>query len=131
MRLYCCECNDVVVARLTTGAQVYWGKRPDLNDRQFWMCDRCKNYVGCHSGSRTSLGAIPTRAMRSARVSLHKMLDAAWKSGRWPRSLVYKKLSDELGMNEFHVGETRSIAEISRAVAAVQRLFYENGELKK
>lgn len=67
--LYCCGCQCLVEARLTTGAEVY-PHRDDLAELPFWRCDICKNWVGCHwkTADRTRpLGNIPTKEIKAAR----------------------------------------------------------------
>jgi hypothetical protein len=45
--IFCCECREKVNARLTEGEEIY-PHREDLKDLPFWICDKCKNFVGCH-----------------------------------------------------------------------------------
>lgn len=113
--IFCCGCIVSVPARLTSGEEIY-PHRPDLAHIPFWVCPNCGNYVGCHyktSNRIRPLGVIPTPELRAARNRLHRFIDPIWKSGKIGRKKLYGMISDELGY-EFHVAETRSVAEVDR-----------------
>lgn len=79
--IYCCECKQDVSARFTKGSEIY-PHRDDLKLLPFWICDTCKNYVGCHHKSDNSfkpLGNIPSVQLRNARKHIHGILDPLWK----------------------------------------------------
>ena len=84
MILYCCGCSLIVEPRLTTGAEIY-PHRPDLNELNFWVCDTCNNYVGCHKSKEstgiTPLGSIPTPELKECRKELHSLIDPMWQQG--------------------------------------------------
>lgn len=121
--LYCCGCEKDIDSRLVTGAIVY-PHRPDLKDKQFWVCDRCRGYVGCHPNSKKPMGCIPTPTLRLARSLLHRRLDPLWKLGHYTREHVYKYLSINLqGGGNFHIGETRTVNEIERASKRIEELY--------
>jgi len=110
----CCGCKAVVRARLTDGGEIY-PHRPDLAPKQFWKCDTCKNYVGCHpSNDRKKtpvpLGCIPTPEIRKARNHIHALIDPLWKSGRIKRTAMYAKMSEALGY-VYHSDEISDIEE--------------------
>lgn len=110
--IWCCACNETVLARLTNCAEIY-PHRNDLTDVPRWICDKCGNSVGTHHKSNTPLkplGCIPTPEVRAARVELHKHIDEVWMSGAAARSDVYRIISDKLG-RVFHIGDVRSIEE--------------------
>jgi hypothetical protein len=121
--IYCVECADKVIARLTDGTEIY-PHRSDLNNLPFWKCDYCNNYVGCHHKTKERtrpLGNIPNKELRSARQHIHKILDPLWKSGKYKRTEVYNKLSEVLGWN-YHTANIRSIDEARDVYKAVRRL---------
>ena len=108
--IYCSGCGDIVAARLTDGAEVY-PHRTDLHDLPFWVCDACKNYVGCHHKTKNRtrpLGVISTPELRDARRHIHSALDPLWKEGFMERKSTYKYLSKALG-REYHTGELKDI----------------------
>ena len=112
MKLYCCECGDKVDVELVSGAEIY-PHRLDLRDLPFWRHPACGNYVGCHhkTKQRTKpLGNIPNKEMRLARQHIHKILDPIWKTNRYTRSALYRKVSVALGY-EYHTAEIKTIEE--------------------
>ena len=121
MKLYCCECKGEVEGRLTDGHEVY-PHRPDLGDLPFWKCDTCGNHVGCHwkTKDRTPLGNIPTKELKNARQHIHLILDPIWKQRRMPRGKLYARLAKELGLNEYHTAEIKTIDEARKVYAIVR-----------
>ncbi len=123
MRIFCCGCQTIVKPRITTGEEIY-PHRPDLYKLPFWICDACKNYVGCHhksSNPTKPLGNIPTAELRNARKHIHAILDPLWKSGKMKRGRVYRAISDELGY-QYHTAEIKTIDEARRVWMIVDRL---------
>ena len=109
MRLYCCKCGKEVQAALVKG-DVRYPHRPDLSQLNFYQCPVCKNYVGCHKGTKRDLGCIPTKELRLARNKLHAKMDPLWKNKLITRVELYSRLSKELGYT-YHNGETKSVQE--------------------
>lgn len=112
MKIYCCSCSKKVNARLTDGKEVY----PHLlylHKLPFWICDSCKNFVGCHHKTKNRtrpLGCIPTQELKKARTEIHKILDPLWHSGKISRKEVYAHLSKKLGW-KYHTANIRTIKE--------------------
>jgi len=128
MKLWCCQCREEVDARLTNGAEVY-PHRPDLANLPRWICDGCKNHVGTHhqtSDPTKPLGNIPSHEIKKARIAIHGLIDAAWKSGKVKRRAIYGHLSTTLG-REYHTGEIRSIEEARRVYAVARDFLRERG----
>jgi len=124
VKIYCCACNAKVVARLTDGSEIY-PHRPDLHTIPFWICDICRNFVGCHHKTKSNtrpLGCIPTPELRSARNHIHRILDPLWRSSQMKRSDIYKQLSDELGW-KYHTAQIRTVVE-ARKVYSLVKTFY-------
>lgn len=110
MEIYCCECKNNVVPRLTNGKEVY-PHRYDLYHLPFWICDKCSNFVGCHhkTKQRTKpLGFIANKEIKLSRTHIHKLIDPIWKKGRISRKELYEKISESVGYR-FHTGEIKSI----------------------
>jgi len=61
MTIFCCTCEREIKARLTTGREIY-PKWPKLAAKNFYRCDECKGYVGCHPGTATPLGRSRPRS---------------------------------------------------------------------
>lgn len=115
--IFCCACNAEVQARMGSGAEVY-PHRSDLHPVPFWICDGCRNYVGCHWRSTSDptrpLGVIPTPELRRARQHIHRLIDPLWKRGRIKRSRLYNRISVEFG-REFHSADLRTVDEARAA----------------
>ena len=128
-RIYCCGCESKVDAELTDGREIY-RHRPDLHSLPFWKCPGCRNYVGCHhkTKERTKpLGVIPTVEIRNARRHIHNKFDPIWRSKKMSRDEVYRRLSREMGMNEFHAADIKTISEARGVYRAVMRIRAELG----
>ncbi len=126
MKLWCCQCQADVEARLTSGAEVY-PHRPDLANRPRWICDGCGNHVGTHhqtSDPTKPLGSIPSPEIKKARIAIHNLIDPAWKSGTVKRRAIYGHLSEMLG-REYHTGEIRSIEEARRIFTVAREYLKE------
>lgn len=114
--IYCCGCVKNVNAKLVSGKEIY-PHRKDLHEMPFWICQTCKNYVGCHYKTSTPtkpLGNIPTKEIRNARNHIHKLLDPIWISGKRTRESFYAELSRRLGY-QYHTAEIKSV-EDARAI---------------
>ena len=123
MEIYCCDCEEEVEARLTSGKEIYAHKL-NLYKKQFWICDSCKNYVGCHYKSDTPakpLGCIPTAQISAARLKIHKVLDPLWKSGKFTRKEVYNKISRQLGY-AYHTGDIRTPLQGHLVMSIIKRI---------
>ncbi len=119
----CCGCGDKVMARLTSGAEIY-PHRDDLATLPFWKCDVCGNYVGCHhkTGNPTEpLGNIPTPELRKARGHIHAILDPLWKTKRFKRNEIYQMISDHMGFG-YHTAKLRTIDEARKVYRFVKGL---------
>lgn len=116
----CLYCQKDVHARLTNGKEIY-PHRPDLAYKKFYICDICKNYVGCHPNSERPLGFIPSKEIRKARLHIHRLLDPLWQNKLIKRGKAYKILSDKMGY-QYHNGELRSIEEGRKAYKIVAEL---------
>jgi hypothetical protein len=115
MIIYCCACKSGVNARLTNGVEIY-PHRPSLKAIPMWICDKCKNYVGCHhkSNDKTKpLGCIPTPVIRKARKEIHRVLDPLWQGDKEKRKQIYASISETLGY-EYHTAEIKCLTEAMR-----------------
>jgi hypothetical protein len=99
-------------AKLVTGAVIY-PHRPDLADGQYWSCEPCDAYVGCHrsgigygDGTRP-LGRLADAGLRRAKSAAHRAFDPMWKDGTFTRKQAYLWLAGKLGIpvNSCHIGE--------------------------
>ena len=129
--IYCCECKADVVARLTTGAEVY-PHLPGMRDVPRWICDGCGRHVGTHHRSADfptrPLGSIPIAEVARARRAIHALIDPPWRRGRIGRRELYGAISAALGI-EFHVGEIRTMDEARVAYRMAWAILHERGAL--
>lgn len=109
MNIFCCKCNELVKAYLTTGKEIYPHRR-DLFNLMFYKCPKCGGYVGCHKGTTDPLGVIPTQELKRERIKIHNKMDVLWKKGQIRRKDLYKKISQRIGY-EYHNGTTKTIEE--------------------
>lgn len=122
--IWCCGCGMFVQARLTDGKEIY-PNRPDLARLNFWCCDTCHNYVGCHHKMRTNptrpLGVIPTPELRRARFEIHALIDPLWQRGKMSRDTLYNHLSLVVGRS-YHTADLRTLDEARAVYREGQRL---------
>ncbi|WP_218065758.1 zinc-finger-containing protein [Escherichia coli] len=93
-------------AALVTGRKIY-PHRPDLYSLQFWHCEPCKAWVGCHKNSDAHpLGRLANAELRLAKSAAHREFDPLWKSGGMTRKQAYQWLSKQLGIpvENCHIG---------------------------
>lgn len=109
MRIYCAVCRSDQECTQTTGEEIY-PHRSDLKFLEFWKCDKCQNYVGCHKKTGKPLGIIVSKEVKNARQEIHKLIDPVWKSGRIKRSELYQRITDALGYR-FHTAEIKTLNE--------------------
>ena len=132
--LDCPYCGEA--AQLVTGAVLY-PHRPDLADRNFWQCEPCDAYVGCHkkgswrfvAGQKIRhrgdepLGRLANAQLRTHKKQAHYVFDPIWQSGELTRAQAYKWLAGHMGLpvDDMHIGcldvdECRRVVNICRTV---------------
>lgn len=97
----------------TTGATIY-PHRPELSRLQFFACEPCGAWVGCHDGTSVPLGRLADASLRKARSEAHRAFDPIWKkqmeetrcSKRRARDQAYTWLAREMNLpvQECHIG---------------------------
>jgi hypothetical protein len=102
----CCDyCGEK--AKLVTGKEIY-PHRPDLYKKDFWSCEPCDAYVGCHPKTIDPLGRLAKADLRSAKSAAHRAFDPLWRGDnkQFSRSKAYNWLANELGIpkDECHIG---------------------------
>ncbi|ENP0841209.1 hypothetical protein ACCI44_003648 [Vibrio parahaemolyticus] len=121
--IYCCGCESEVNARLTKGKEIY-PHRIDLAHLPFWICDTCKNFVGCHHKTNkptTPLGIIATPEIKNARKHIHALMDPLWESGKIKRGKLYAMLSKRIGKT-YHTGEIRTLSDARLVYRYIQEI---------
>lgn len=113
MKVICPYCRQPAV--LVKGDHIY-PHRMDLYQLNFWNCDPCFAYVGCHkkgakvdgvkSDGTIPLGRLADPYLRRAKSQAHAAFDPIWKNNHLTRSEAYKRLAIQLGIpkKECHIG---------------------------
>lgn len=126
LKVMCQYCDKP--AQLVTGKAIY-PHRPDLSEKRFWQCGRCKAYVGCHPPARANgkggqgdgtvpLGRLANAELRAAKQAAHEAFDPLWRSGEMTRREAYAWLAEQLGIKgslchigEFDVAQCQAVTE--------------------
>lgn len=119
--IYCCECKQVVNARFTDWKEVYPHLR-ELPYHNFYICDKCKNFVGVHKGTNIPLGTIPTKEIKEYRKKIHSIIDPIFlksKNKHFTRKNIYKFLSEKLN-KQYHTAELSSIEDCKRVLSLLR-----------
>lgn len=92
-------------AKLVTGEVIY-PHRSDLYNRNFWYCQHCNAYVGCHKGTDKPLGRLANEELRQWKKRAHLVFDPIWKQGHVSRKEAYCILAEELSIpyEQCHIG---------------------------
>ena len=92
-------------AELVTGVEIY-PHRSDLFKKNFWNCNPCNAYVGCHDGTVNPLGRLANEKLRRMKRWAHDVFDPLWKEKGVKRGEAYLRLARSLGipMEECHIG---------------------------
>lgn len=111
------------------GGVTLYPRRKDLHHLNFWLCEPCDAYVGCHAenpslgedGTRP-LGRLANAALRAAKQRAHAAFDPIWKTGLMTRLKAYRWLARELGIEDeaCHIGEF-DIAQCDAVISACLR----------
>lgn len=104
-QLKCDYCNTAT--RLAKGNEIY-PHRPDLASLNFYLCDSCGAYVGCHKNGdgKRPLGRVANAELRKAKSKAHAAFDPLWKSGGMTRGAAYTALAKSMGIykEQCHIG---------------------------
>lgn len=106
--MYEVKCNYCNIAtRLAKGNEIYH-HRPDLSLLNFYLCDSCGAYVGCHKNGdgKRPLGRVANAELRKAKSKAHAAFDPLWKSGKMTRGAAYSALAKSMGIykEQCHIG---------------------------
>jgi len=72
----------------------------------FYQCPKCGAYVGCHKGTKKSLGRTANKELRALKMKAHDHFDFMWKKKKMGRSIAYAWLSEmlEIPKEYTHIG---------------------------
>lgn len=101
-------------AKLVGGSSIY-KHRNDLNDRNFWLCEPCDAYVGCHKDTTIPFGSLANATLRLKRKEAHSYFDPIWEhlidrydmSKSQARKQVYSWLANkmQITLKQCHIGK--------------------------
>lgn len=101
MKVICCKEET----KLVTGKEVY-PQIPNLHLNYYYLCEKCRAYVGCHKNTKKPLGTPADKELRQLRIKVHNVVDKLWKSEYLTRSEVYEMLSRKFKISKenCHIG---------------------------
>ena len=114
-------------AEFVTGSAIY-PHRSDLHDKQFYRCQPCEAWVGCHDGTPHPLGRLANAELRAAKIAAHAAFDPLWVNrGIGRRKAAYRWLADHLGIppSRCHIGwfdleQCRRVVEVVHAAEGAE-----------
>ena len=94
--------------------------RPDLHNKNFYVCFDCDASVGCHADTKTPLGSLADATLRAARQRSHVSLNQLMDQEQLSRGEVYRWLASELDITpqRCHIAQF-DLETCSRVLAAV------------
>lgn len=92
----CPYCSNT--PKLVNGDIIY-PHRKDLYNLNFWLCEKCDAYCGCHKNTITPLGTLANSSLRKLRSECHKEFDELWKNHNITRANAYKWLAEQMSIN--------------------------------
>ena len=114
----CLYCGNA--AELVNGAKIY-PLRADLAPLNFWNCEPCSAFVGCHKAGSyrfedgkkivhkgtEPMGRLADAELRRAKIAAHAAFDPLWKASGKGRRFAYTWLAARLGLpvDRTHIGE--------------------------
>lgn len=116
--LICPYCGNAT--QQTDSAEIYHG----VSYGMIYLCKPCNAYVGCHKGTTLSMGRLANDDLREAKKHAHHYLDQLWQPKVYKRPIVYKWLSESLGLNRdfTHIGMS-SLKQCEKIIElSIQRL---------
>lgn len=106
MKVICHHCEGE--AQLVGGKEIY-PYRPDLFNLKFYLCKRCKAWVGTHKNSpkHAPLGRLATKEEREFRTRAHFFFDKLWQEKGMTRQSAYRwlQLVTHLSESDAHIGK--------------------------
>ena len=115
----CNHCNQE--AKWVENKEVY-GKNYGQS-YMIWLCRPCDAYVGCHNNTKTPKGNFLAKAnLRKARKEAHALIDPLWKSKKYKRQTIYKRLEEAFN-KPIHIGNTETPDECHEIIKTTKLIF--------
>lgn len=124
MKTIQCYCGGM--ATLKSNAEIY-GR--EYGNGRAWVCENfavCRGSVGTHPNGG-ALGTIPDPETKKLRMEVHAAIDPIWKSKKYSRGHMYRRIAEVLGVPIFHVG-TSTATQCREVLKLVPIIFAEKIE---
>ena len=134
----CPYCHSKTVHK--TAREIYGRFGETLTDRLFLACSqfpKCNAYVGCHENNGKPMGRLANKDLRQAKMLAHSFFDPLWikkmktagVSKGAARSLAYRWLSKQMGMNPKECHIAMFDVDLCLKVVEACRPFYKAGAI--
>ena len=107
-------------AKFVTGEYVHPFQLQHKN-KNYYICDTCDAYVGCHKGTKKALGTLANAELRALRMKVHIVFDPFWRSKVMTRKQAYIILAKGLKIPltkchiaNFDINRCKKVLEILR-----------------
>lgn len=101
----CDYCN--IATRIAKGSEIY-PHRPYISSLNFYLCDSCGDYVGCHKNGdgKIPLVRVADEELMKAKSKAHAAFDPLWKSGMMTLGAAYSAMAKSMGIykEQCHIG---------------------------
>ena len=111
----CDVCTATIGDIRIANDKTIYGRRWSKSKKKYWLCEKCKSYVGCHKVGRRPYGALANKEVRKLRKQAHEVFDAIWQyyiySGRKThkdaRNSAYGWLASQMNLSKenCHIGK--------------------------
>jgi len=106
--------------------EVIYPHRHDLSHLNFYQCEPCDAYVGCHK-SGGALGTLANAELRIWRKRAHAALDPLWQDrGLWTRNKTYSWLAEVMGIKKSGAHIAKFDIEQCQKVIEIVKQYHEN-----
>lgn len=100
----CTYCGNK--AQLRKGALMPFSSTPTTENKYYWICSPCNEWVGCHKNSGRPLGTPAKENLRILRAQVRKLFDSYQQKTNISRNEANRWLSRKLNcrIHECHIG---------------------------
>lgn len=86
--------------RIMKGELCPYCKVPTQFTGKGYECPQCFASVECHPGTTAAMGFVANGVLRKLRGLVHDTMDVLWMENKMPRTEVYRKLREEMGLTK-------------------------------
>ena len=100
--MICPKCKKEAV--LVTGEYIYPSNK-QYKDNNYYICETCGDYVGCHKGTTKAFGTLADYELREKRIQVHGAFDFMWDSPITRKeAYIYLAKELEIPLAKCHIG---------------------------